>query len=201
MRTKATRTAIGAIVFAAVIFTVGPDVLSQACVENTSAFAEDFSSASHIDETENSVQLCFRDQTNPREIITLNRVGANFDLTSPNYVPAWINSLTTNDFDLDGWPDYIGTSSSYSNVLALIRNLGGSGQVGTFQVSLWIDGSTGDAAGWPTRGVGGAAIDGEGHSGITSGDYDGDGDYDFLLVVSTTAGSCSIKRIGFTKTP
>ena len=195
MRTKATRTAIGAIVFAAVIFTVGPDVLSQACVENTSAFAEDFSSASHIDETENSVQLCFRDQTNPREIITLNRVGANFDLTSPNYVPAWINSLTTNDFDLDGWPDYIGTSSSYSNVLALIRNLGGSGQVGTFQVSLWIDGSTGDAAGWPTRGVGGAAIDGEGHSGITSGDYDGDGDYDFLLVVSTTAGSCSIKRI------
>jgi len=195
MKSTRVRTVIWGAACAAVILLIGSDVLSQGCLENTGAFAEDFSDASAIDEDASSVQLCFRDQPLPREIITLNRVGANFDLTNPNYVPAWINTLTTNDFNLDGWPDYIGTSSSYSNVLAFIRNEGGSGQVGTFQIAQWIDGSAGDASGWPTCGVGGAAIDGEGHSGITSGDYDGDGDFDFLLVVSTTAGSCPIKRI------
>ena len=59
--------------------------------------------------------------------MTLNKVGANFDTANPSYVPAWINALTANDFDLDGWPDYIGTSSSYSNCLAFVRNMGGSG--------------------------------------------------------------------------
>jgi hypothetical protein len=180
---------LGAFYFAEVL-----PVSSQSCVENTGLFTEDFRDASDLDEAASSVQYWFRDQVNPRDIMTLNRLGANFSTANPSYVPAWINALTANDFDLDGWPDYVGTSSSYSNVLAFVRNLGGQGAVGTFQVASWIDGSTGDGAGWPTRGVGGAAIDGEGHCGMTSGDYDGDGDFDFLLIVSTTSGACNLKR-------
>ncbi len=192
-----TRKARGfAAVAAVVLFLLqgGPAAVSQSCVENQGLFAEYFSNGTYLDEEHSSVRFGYHDTPVPRDVMTLNRVGANFDTANPSYVPGWINALTANDFDLDGWPDYVGTSSSYSNVLAFVKNLGGSGQVGTFQITSWIDGSTGDASGWPTGGVGGAAIDGEGHSGMTSGDYDGDGDFDFVLVVSTTADSMPIKR-------
>jgi hypothetical protein len=175
------------------VFQARSDV--PACVETTGVVTESFAELSHIDEAGSSVKYWCLDPHFPRDYATLNRLGANFNLTNPNYVPAWINTVATADFDLDGWPDYIGSSSSYSNALAYVRNLGGLGQVGTFEVALWIDGSQGDPSGWPIRGVGGAALDTEGHCGMTSGDYDGDGDFDFFFITSTTSGSLAPKRI------
>ncbi|MCX6559449.1 MAG: PilC/PilY family type IV pilus protein [Candidatus Aminicenantes bacterium] len=194
MTPRIIRIGAAALALALVLLLVGT-ASSQSCVENTGTFAETFSDASDLDTAASSVKYWFNDPANPRDIMTNNRVGANFETANPSYVPAWINALTANDFDLDGWPDYIGTSSSYSNCLAFVRNLGAQGSPGTFQIASWIDGSTGNASGWPTRGVGGAAIDNEGHCGMTSGDYDGDGDIDFILIVSTTAGSCDLKRV------
>ncbi|MDD8026078.1 MAG: PilC/PilY family type IV pilus protein [Acidobacteriota bacterium] len=176
------------------LLNVGP-VSSQSCVENTGLFAEEFTDGSDLDEANSSVQYWYKNTTGADDIMTMNQVGANFSTTNPSYVPAWINGLTANDFDLDGWPDYVATSSSYSNVLAFVRNMGASGSVGTFQIASWIDGCAGNYSGWPTLGVGGSAIDTEGHIGMTSGDYDGDGDYDFILIVSTTAGDCDLKRV------
>ncbi len=126
--------------------------------------------------------------------ITLNRLGANFSVANPNAMPIWINTVAAHDFDGDGWPDFIGSSSSYSNVLAFVRNMGVEGQVGTFEITQWIDGSEG-TGGWPTAGVKGEAIDGSGHCGLTSEDYDGDGDYDFLFIASPTDSPYTPKRI------
>jgi hypothetical protein len=195
MRIHNIKTGTVAAVFIALLLQGGPPAVSQSCTENTGLFTEDFGDASDLDLAASSVQYWYNHPTNPASYMTLNKVGANFGITNPTYIPAWINALTTNDFDLDGWQDYVGTSSSYSNVLAFVRNLGAVGQVGRFDIGQWIDGSTGNASGWPLRGVGGAAIDGTGHNGITSGDYDGDGDFDFLMMVSETSGSTPIKRI------
>lgn len=195
MRYPVIKTAFVGTVFALFVLAGGPAALAQTCTENTGSVAEAFSDGTHLDLVSSSAKFWYNDAANPRGIMTLNKLGANFAISNPGYVPAWVNALTANDFDLDGWPDYIGSSSSYSNVLAFVRNQGGSGNIGTFDISLWIDGSAGNAGGWPTMGVGGATIDGEGHNGITSGDYDDDGDFDFLCIVSTTAGGNAIKRI------
>ena len=130
--------------------------------------------------------------------ITLNRLGANFTVANPNNFPTWINTVASGDFDGDGWDEFVASSSSYSNVLVFVDNMGSAGHIGTFGITYWIDGSTGPvypAAGNPTRGVGGAAIDGSGHCGMTSGDYDGDTDLDFLFIVSSTAAGNNLKRI------
>jgi hypothetical protein len=126
--------------------------------------------------------------------ITLNKTGEEFLIRNPSYIPIWINTVTANDFDNDGWPDFIGSSSSYSNVLAFVRNMGKDGNIGTFTITQWIDGCQG-SGGTPTKGVNGAAIDTSGHCGLTSGDYDGDGDIDFLFVVSSDVAPYNIKRI------
>ncbi|MCX6566323.1 MAG: VCBS repeat-containing protein [Candidatus Aminicenantes bacterium] len=195
MRYPVIKTAFVGTILALFVLAGGPVVRAQSCTENTASVSETFSDGTNLDLTASSAKFWYNDASNPRGIMTMNKVGANFMISNPTYVPAWVNALTANDFDLDGWPDYIGTSSSYSNVLAFVKNMGSAGTVGTFKITQWIDGSAGDASGWPTKGVGGAAIDGEGHNGITSGDYDGDGDFDFLCIVSTTAGANAIKRI------
>lgn len=167
----------------------------QACTENTGTFSDHFANVANIDGDQSSVKFWYNDPSTPRTIATMNKRGANFAISNPTTVPGWINTVAAGDFDLDGWPDYIGSSSSYSNVLAFVRNMGGQGQVGTFQITYWIDGSTGDPSGWPTRGVGGQAIDTTGHCGMTSGDYDGDGDCDFLYLASSDISPYPLKRI------
>jgi len=132
----------------------------------------------------------------PDGYICLNKLGSNFDIANPNYFPDWINTVTAGDFNNDGWPDIIGSSSSYSNVLAFVENMGHTGQVGTFEITHWIDGSAG-VGGYPTLGVKGAAIDNSGHCGITSGDYDGDGDLDFFFMASNTNSPYTLKRVWF----
>jgi len=166
-----------------------------ACTESTGSFTETFSDIASIDVSQSPAKFWYNDRTSPQGIATMNKLGANFQTANPVYVPGWINCCTANDFDLDGWPDYVATASEYCNVLALVRNMGGQGQVGTFQIAQWIDGSTGDGSGWPTRGVGGTAIDTSGSVSITSGDYDGDGDFDFLLITANNSTDYYIDRI------
>jgi hypothetical protein len=196
MKKHPIRTSLAAAAFAALLFQGGPSALSQStCVQYTGTFTETLATVDHMDVPNSSADFWCTAVSSPSDIATLNKVGGNFTVTNPTNTPSWINTLTANDFDGDGWPDFVGTSSSYSNSLVFVRNLGGQGHVGSFQIALWIDGSRGDASGWPTAGVGGAALDTEGHGCITSGDYDGDGDTDFLYVCSTTASGFGIKRI------
>ncbi|HEX9639089.1 MAG TPA: PilC/PilY family type IV pilus protein [Acidobacteriota bacterium] len=60
--------------------------------------------------------------------IQLNPKGSAFGLPPAGDFPSWINTATANDFDGDGWPDFVGSSSVYSQnnqrILALIRNQG-----------------------------------------------------------------------------
>ncbi len=157
------------------------------CVEYTESFIEDFSTVDYRDDATSCAHW-------GEGYISLSKLGSNFDIANPDYFPDWINTVTAADFNNDGWPDIIGSSSSYSNVLAFVENMGHAGQVGTFEITYWIDGSAG-SGGYPTLGVDGAAIDGSGHCGITSGDYDGDGDVDFFFITSNTSSPFSFKRI------
>ena len=157
------------------------------CTETNENFDESFNTTEYKD-PESSVDHW------GEGYVSLNRIGANFNITNPNSMPIWINSVAANDFDGDGWPDIVGSSSSFSNVLAFVRNMGAEGDIGSFVITKWIDGSEG-SDGWPAAGVNGQPIDGSGHCGLTSGDYDGDGDYDFLFIASQTGSPYSFKRI------
>jgi hypothetical protein len=167
----------------------------QACIENTGLFSEHFRDLTNIDAAHSSAKFWCQDQTSPRDIMTMNKLGANFQISNPAYMPSWVTSVAAGDFDLDGWPDFIGSSDLYCNVLAFVRNMGGQGQVGTFKITQWIDGCSGDSNGFPLRGVGGASIDTSGHCGLTAGDYDGDGDIDFLFIASSKSSPYAPKRI------
>ena len=157
------------------------------CPQNTGNYQESFDTTTYKDPA-SSVDHW------GEGYITLNKLGSNFDITNPQHIPVWINTVTANDFDLDGWPDLIGSSSSYSNVLAFVKNQGVNGDIGTFEITQWIDGSDG-AGGLPTLGVQGAPIDTSGHCGMTSGDYDDDGDFDFLFISSDGDSPYAPKRI------
>jgi hypothetical protein len=167
----------------------------QSCNTYTGVFSDTFADTSNIDLTKSAAKFWYNDKTSPQSIVTMNKQGAQFAVSNPAYVPSWVNTVAAGDFDLDGWPDYVASSSSFSNVLAFVRNMGGQGQVGTFKVSQWIDGSAGDSTGWPTLGVGGTAIDTTGNCGMTAGDYDGDGDIDFLFIASSDTSPYTPKRI------
>jgi len=175
------------LILAIVFFTVKFWAQEPECSETVEDFIESFDTTDYKDPISSVGNW-------GNGYITLNRKGANFNVANPNSIPIWINTVATNDFDEDGWPDFIGSSSSYSNVLAFVENMGAEGQVGTFEITHWIDGSQG-IDGNPTAGVNGALIDGSGHCGLTSEDYDGDGDYDFLFIASDSDSPYSPKRI------
>jgi len=160
----------------------------ELCVEHTGTFIESFENVDYKDPSSSVAHW-------GEGYITLNRLGANFDVAIPDYIPIWINTVAAADFDLDGWPDFVGTSSSYSNCLAFVRNMGPDGQIGTFRITHWIDGTQGNPAGTPIQGVRGAAIDTSGHCGMTAGDYDRDGDPDFLFMSSSTNSPYTPERI------
>jgi len=166
--------------------------VAELCPEETDSFTESFNTTDYKDPS-TSVDHW------GDGYVTLNKLGSNFDITNPDYIPVWINTVAMGDFDLDGWPDLIGSSSSYSNVLAFVRNQGVEGRIGTFEITHWIDGCAGPGQD-PTQGVHGAPMDddtvaGSEHCGMTSGDYDSDGDLDFLFIVSHGYSPYSIKRI------
>ena len=161
-----------------------PSAEGQVCTEATGSFFESLMNGTYIDEPQCSAKLWYKDTHEMRDTMTLNKLGANFVVSSPSNVPAWISVLAAADFNMDGWTDYIGSSSSYSNALLFVKNDGVNGNIGTFLTSLWIDGSAGNASGTPILGVGGASIEAGYHGGMTAGDYDGDGDVDFFYVSS-----------------
>jgi hypothetical protein len=163
----------------------------QPCVERILQFREPFDTTTYRDLDNTSVDHW------GEGYITLNKLGADFSVSNPRYMPIWINTVTAGDFNNDGWPDFIASSSSYSNVLAFVENMGhdGAAFVGVFDITRWIDGCTGTPADVPTAGVKGAALDTSGHCALTSGDYDADGDLDFLFIVSADTATFSIKRI------
>jgi Neisseria PilC beta-propeller domain len=153
------------------------------CTEHLGTFTESFDNTTYKDVGLSSVDHW------GQGYITLNKVGSNWLVENPVSIPTWINTVTSGDFDGDGWDEFIGTQSEMCNVLAFVDNRGNASPplIGTFGITYWIDGSVGPiypAVGNPTKGVGGAIIDLWGHAALTSGDYDGDGDRDFLLLVS-----------------
>jgi len=160
----------------------------ELCVERTARFLESFGNTDYKDPVSSVAHW-------GEGYVTLNRLGANFDVTIPSQIPIWINTVAAGDFDLDGWPDFVGSSSSYSNVLAFLRNMGPDGQIGSFRITHWIDGSQGNIGGTPIKGVQNANIDGDGHCGMTCGDYDRDGDLDFLFISSSTNSPYTPERI------
>jgi len=176
------------------------------CEEHDLSYTETFNSTGFEDIANTSVAH-WTDGPPPDlpGYITLNKVGSDFAVENPGHFPAWINTITAGDFDNDGWPDFVGTSSSYSNALVFVKNLGVNGQVGSFGITHNIDGTVCPVyplAGPPTRGVNNTAIDddsvdGSEHCALTSGDYDGDGDIDFFYVVSYGDSPYNIKRIWF----
>jgi hypothetical protein len=182
------------LIMALVLGSTGTEA-QQACTEHTGSVGETFSTTNQIDLPNCSCKFWCLDNLSPQGIMTLSKLGANFASLNPAEIPTWINAVAAGDFDLDGWTDFVGSSSSYSNVLAVVKNMGGAGHVGTFQISHWIDGCTGNASGYPTKGVKGAALDTDGHVSLTSGDYDLDGDIDFLFVASSTTSPYAFKRI------
>jgi len=161
-----------------------PSADGQSCTETNASFTETLINGDHIDEPNCSAKLWYKDSHDMRDTMTLNKLGANFVVSSPSSVPAWISVLAEADFDRDGWVDYVGSSSEYSNSLLFVKNDGVNGNIGDFVAGLWIGGSTGNASGTPTRGVGGAAIESGYHGSMTAGDYDGDGDMDFFYCSS-----------------
>jgi hypothetical protein len=109
-------------------------------------------------------------------------------------LPSWVDTICGGDFDGDGLTDLVVTGSRYSNVLAFIRNNGRRIELSMSKVAQWLDGCLGGTSN-PLSGVQGEPIDPSGYVGLTSGDYDGDGDRDFFFVCADDGGSCQFKRV------
>ena len=110
-------------------------------------------------------------------------------------MPKWMDTAVAADFTGDGKTDIVVTSSHFSNVLALYQNTAAAGNPAIYDASpLWLDGSAG-SGGVPTFGVGGSMIDTAGYCGLTAGDYDADGDADFLYVCAQMSSPYTIKRV------
>jgi hypothetical protein len=170
------------------------------CVEHPASFTESFDSpTTYKDDSPGPPPACSVSHWG-EGYITLNRLGANFTVGVAGNFPTWINTVASGDFDGDGWDEFVASSSEFCNALAFIDNKT-VGDVSKFGITYWIDGSNGPlypAAGDPTRGIKNAALDTQGgHCTMTSGDYDNDGDIDFLYVVSSrqTASAGQIKQI------
>ncbi|MBM3312874.1 MAG: VCBS repeat-containing protein, partial [Candidatus Aminicenantes bacterium] len=115
--------------------------------------------------------------------IRLRSAYGKLTAAAPALFPAWADAATANDFDGDGWQDVIVSGSRYANVLAFAKNKGGGGQARTFEIPAngWLGGCTGSGQN-PLTGFGAAGIDASSFVALTSGDYDGDGDFDVFFM-------------------
>jgi outer membrane protein assembly factor BamB len=88
----------------------------QQCVEYTGTYTEDFRQDNFKDR-----QWCSVRGWPPRPI-TLDWLGANFDISEPSGMGAQIYVVDSGDFDGDGLPDLIGLDITNNYRLILIRN-------------------------------------------------------------------------------
>lgn len=147
----------------------------EACTEFPISFTETFDSTTYRDANTTSVDHW------GDGYITLNKLGAQFTAGTPAVIPSWVNVMTANDFDNDGWTDLVVSGTDYSGALVLLKNT-----AGVFSISRWISGGPG-----PTPPAD------PGFSVLTSGDYDGDNDNDIFFVVSNATAPYAIKRVWF----
>jgi len=148
----------------------------QQCNEYTGTFTEDFSTLTYKDHAWSSVR-----NWTPAPI-TLNYLGANFEVTEPSGMGARIYVCDSGDFDGDGLPDLIGLdiTTDPDNCLILVRNnysdLNGDG-MDDDGIIFMID---------PTEVYEqGTHLD-VGPASITTGDYNGDGLLDFFFYKNQT---------------
>ena len=165
------------LILAGITFLAARFSAQEACTEFPISFTESFDSTVNRDAANSSVNYW-----GERGYITLNPVGAEFNLQPalPG-IPAWVNIMTANDFNGDGWTDLVVSSTDNSGTLVLVENL-----AGVFSVTRWILGGPGPV---PAADLGFGAL--------TSGDYDGDNDIDLFYVVSDAAAPNIIKRVSF----
>jgi len=143
----------------------------QQCNEYTGTFTEDFSTLTYKDHEWCSVRNWTPDP------ITLNYLGANFEVEEPSGMGARIYVCDSGDFDGDGMPDLIGLdiTTDPNNRLILIRNnytdLNDDG-VDDDGIVFFIDETEVYEEG--------IHLD-VGPASITTGDYNGDGLLDFFF--------------------
>ncbi|MBC7364698.1 MAG: VCBS repeat-containing protein [Candidatus Aminicenantes bacterium] len=144
----------------------------QACIEITSSFTENFGTTDFKDVDNSSVANW------PPGPVKLNRLGANFEITTPTGMGAKLYVCDAGDFDGDGYPDLVGLdiSSEADFSLKLIRNLfsdvDGDGQDDD-GIIYQVDNDDNNKIFDSGLTCGPAAI--------TVGDYNGDGLLDFFF--------------------
>lgn len=88
----------------------------EECVEYTGSFTENFN-------TEDYKDIQFSSVANwPPGPVSLNYLGANFEVTEPSGMGAKIYVCDAGDFDGDGYPDLIGLDIENNYRLILVRN-------------------------------------------------------------------------------
>jgi len=148
----------------------------QQCNEYTGTFTEDFSTLTYKDHAWCSVR-----NWTPAPI-TLDYLGANFEVTEPSGMGARIYVCDSGDFDGDGRPDLIGLdiTTNPDNRLILIRNnytdLNGDG-IDDDGIVFLIDDTEVYEQGIHLE---------VGPASISTGDYNGDGLLDFFFYKNLT---------------
>jgi len=140
---------------------------SQACVEYTSSFTENFQTDDYKDKANSSVANW------PSGPVFLNYLGANFSITQPTGMGAKIYVADAGDFDGDGKPDLIGLDIGNNYRLVLIRNQyydGNGDGVDDDGIVFKVDETKVFDTGLTC-----------GPASITVGDYNGDGLLDFFF--------------------
>ncbi|MCJ7682535.1 MAG: VCBS repeat-containing protein, partial [Candidatus Aminicenantes bacterium] len=88
----------------------------ETCTEFSGFFTENFNTTDYKDTDNSSVAVW------PSGPVSLNFLGANFQVTEPSGMGAQIYVCDAGDFDGDGKPDLIGLDIGTNNRLILIRN-------------------------------------------------------------------------------
>ena len=138
----------------------------QACVEYTSSFTENFSTDTYKDKNSSVANW-------PSGPVSLEYLGANFDITQPGGMGSKIYVCDAGDFDGDGKPDLIGLDIGVDYRLILVRNRfydGNSDGVDDDGIVYQLDTTKVFDTGLTV-----------GPASITVGDYNGDGLLDFFF--------------------
>jgi len=112
--------------------------------------------------------------------ITLNLAGIFQQIPAPVNFPIWINMVAYADFDDDGLQDFIGTSDIYCRRIVFVKNYG-EGVFDDILPYIYND-SCGES--WESQ-----------INTLVAGDFDNDGDQDFMYVLSTRGAGYRVSPI------